>query len=157
MTEIMLVAMQDGSFRPNALQDAQTVMRRWKPGELAVVEVRKPRHGAFHRKYFALINFLYEYWEPGEVEYKGIPVVKNIDKFREDITIASGFSETYCNAITGELRLKAKSISFAAMDEDEFGRLYSAAVDIGLKRILPHTFTGDDVQAAVERELTGFL
>ena len=153
--ELTYIAMQGGVLRPATARDTEQASKHWKPGQVALVTVKKPRNGLFHRKLFALLNFLFEYWEC-EGEYKGIPVEKNFDKFREDITIAAGFHETYVNAITGELRLKAKSISFASMDEAEFEALFNAVINIGLKRILPKTFEAGDVRKAVENELMGF-
>lgn len=154
--QLHLIAMQAGHFRPAASDDEEKIRRHWKPGELAILEVRKPRNGKFHRKYFALINFLFEYWEPAIKEHRGMTVQKNLDKFREDLTIAAGFHETYVNAITGELRLKAKSIAFANMDENEFEKLYSAVINIGLEKILPESFDDDEVRNAVANELLGY-
>lgn len=156
MTEVTLVATSNGGFVPSTDSDRTAIMKRWKPGEVALVTVRKPRNGAFHRKAFALFNFLFEYWEPAITEYHGMVIQKNFDRFRADLTVAAGFYETYVNAITGELRLKAKSISFAKMDEAEFEKLYSAVIDIGLAKILPDTFDSDSVRQAVENELMSF-
>lgn len=154
--EITLTATQDGSLRPATATDAEAVRRHWKPGQVAVVTVRKPRNGLFHRKGLALFSLLFEYWEPAITEYKGMAIQKNFDTFRHDLTVAAGFYDVYVNAITGELRLKAKSISFASMDDAEFEKLYSAVIDIGLAKILPATFDDESVRQAVENELMGF-
>ena len=102
--------------------------RRWwkrvinfDPGEISFLKFIIPRNGKFHRKFFALMNVGYDCWEPKRKHksYKGIPIEKNRDQFREDITILAGFYEQTFN-LKGEMRMRAKSISFASMEDDEF-------------------------------------
>lgn len=120
--------------------DKKAWRRLWKrlvnmaPGELAEVAAVVPRNPKFHRKFFALLNLGYEAWNPG-LMHDGQPVEKSFEQFREDITILAGhYVQTW--TLDGEMILRAKSISFASMDDAEFERVYSAVADVLLHRVL---------------------
>jgi hypothetical protein len=140
-------------------KDGQRAWRRiWKriigmePGELAQVEMVVPRNSKFHRKFFALLTVGFEHWQSGRKHksYKGRPVEKNFDTFREDITVLAGFYEQHFD-VRGRMKLKAKSISFAAMDDVEFERLYGAVADVLLSHVLT-TYAGrDELDEVVEK------
>lgn len=144
-------------------QDKKAWRRLWKrlmsleAGELAEIEFVIPRNPKFHRKFFAMLNFAFDAWEPDRKRktYKGRPVEKNFEQFREDILILAGFSEQTFN-LRGEMRLKAKSISFANMDDEEFERVYSAVVDVILKNVLSTYANREELDAVVSRVM-GFV
>ena len=108
-------------------------------------DFKKRRNVQFHRKGMALLNFLFDLWEPGEISNKYGKPEKNFDRFRKDLTILAGFY-TQTIRLNGDIRTEAKSISFSSMDEDTFADWYSKIVDIGLK----HIITGYD-KAEVDR------
>lgn len=105
-------------------------------GEISFLDFIIPRNGKFHRKYFALLDVGYDCWEPSRKRksYKGMAVEKSREQFREDITILAGYYEQTFN-LKGEMRLRAKSISFANMDDIEFERLYQATVTVLLREV----------------------
>jgi len=107
-----------------------------------------------HRKFFTLIDVAFDAWDCPAVEYKGESVQKNRDRFRKDLTIMSGFGYPVVN-LSGEVRYEAKSINFSKMDQDEFERLYSHAVDVILTKVL-RNYTRADLDAQVDRIL-GFV
>ena len=88
-------------------------MRKMKVGDLLECEIRKPRNYKFHKKFFALLNLVYQNQERYD----------NIDDLRHDLTIVSGYYKERTN-LKGEPIKIAKSISFAKMEETEFGNLY---------------------------------
>jgi hypothetical protein len=48
-----------------------------KAGELTHADFKRVRNYKFHKKYFALLDFAFEQWEPsGELTYQGMPVAK---------------------------------------------------------------------------------
>jgi len=98
----------------------------------------KPRNYLFHKKWFALVKFAFDHWEPTNLEDSKWPDVipeKNFDRFREDITILCGaFVSTY--RIDGSIRIDAKSISFAKMNEEQFQKLFESTKMVILKHIL---------------------
>lgn len=92
--------------------------KKLKAGEHFECEVKKKRNIKFHRKYFALLNMLFDNQE----------IYSNIDDLRHDLTIEAGYFTTRYN-IYGEEVKKANSVSFAKMDELEFNNLYSKTLD----------------------------
>lgn len=128
-----------------------------EPGELARIEAVVPRNSKFHRKFFALLNLGFEAWEPPRQRkrYKGHPVQKNFEQFREDITIAAGFYEQTFD-LKGRMKLKAKSISFANMDDAEFEKVYSAVADVLLAGVLVN-YSGRDELDVVVNQILGFV
>lgn len=149
-TELYLTKTAAGALAP-ADQQSTECIAKLKLGTTVAATVRQPRNVRFHRKFWALLNVAYDAWEPVGKEYKGQPVQKNFEQFRRDVTILAGYYEsTY--TLKGEVRLVPKSISFASMDEDEFGKLYSAIIDVILSRILTN-YTKDDLDNVVENVL----
>ena len=115
--EIILVKQFDNSFKVAHDSDLEKV-KKIKPLELVKCKITKPRSIKFHRKFFSLINLVYNNQE----QYN------NIDHLRHDLTIASGFYEKRIN-IKGNEVVDAKSISFSKMTEMEFSELYNAILD----------------------------
>ena len=111
--------------------------KKFKVGVLIRTEIAQVRNALFHRKFFALLRVGFDAFEPPEGEYKGFPVQKDFEQFREDVTIAAGFF-TVSYRINGEMRVRAKSISFARMTPEDFERLYSQAANVLLQKILAH-------------------
>jgi len=99
--------------------------KRQKDNELYKVKITQPRNIKFHKKYFALINMVFDNQE----------MYQNIEDMREEITIEAGYFIEYSNH-HGEIKKKAKSISFAKMDNFEFSELYDKTIYVILKYIL---------------------
>ena len=110
------------------------VLDEIKNGEYKAVLIQ-PRNIQFHKKFFALVKVAYDAWEPEEVKYKDVVVQKNLERFRKDLTIMCGYFDTVVN-IKNEVRLEAKSISFANIDDAEFSELYSRFIDVVLQKVL---------------------
>ncbi len=123
-------------------------------GQPLRVTMRRVRNYEFHKKYFALLNYAFDCWEPPEpkasklLELINVPPEKNFDQFRADITILAGFYKANYR-VNGEVRLEPKSISFANMDEDEFEQLYEKTIDVIIKRVLTN-YTGDELRNVVD-------
>lgn len=136
MAEIFLRKVQ-GVLIPDSELDAEK-LATIANGETIRADIKRPRNIKYHRKYFALLDVLYDIFDPElpppEVWYKGIKPVKNRERFRHDIAIATGYCEMTIN-VKGQYRAEAKSISFAAMDETTFADLYSKTIDFGLQHI----------------------
>ena len=123
------------------------------------VKVTKIRNVDHHRKYFALLNYAFDVWEPPPLSYEDMQracsfdimpaaIEKNFDRFRKDIAILSGFFDTTFR-VNGDMVFEPKSISFASMDQDEFERLYDKTIDVILKHVLKN-YTGDELRAVVD-------
>ena len=126
----------------------EELLEALKPGEYKAV-ITKPRNIKFHRKFFALLNFAFEQWDPDSLYYKNQPVQKNLDRFRKDITILAGYGNPVIN-LKEDVRIEAKSISFASMDEVEFDELYNQVINVILDKILTN-YTRDDLDDVLAR------
>lgn len=135
--------------------DSATVeaMEKLNPNAEIKCEISTPRNLGLHRKFFGLLDIAFDAWEAPELKHKGVAVAKNRERFRKDIAILCGHYETVVN-IKGELRLEAKSISFASMSQDDFEVLYSTAIDVILKNVLGN-YKKDDLDR-VTAEILGF-
>lgn len=144
-------------------QDKKSWRRLWhrlmrlEAGEIAQIEFVIPRNPKFHRKFFSMLTFAFDAWEPDRKRktYKGRPVEKNFEQFREDVLILAGFSEQTFN-LRGEMKVKAKSISFANMDDVEFEQVYSAVVDVILADVLKTYANREELEEVVGRVM-GYL
>ena len=121
------------------------------------VKVTRPRNVQFHRKIFALLNLLYDWWEPTDentpayLKVRGITPEKSFTRFRRDLMILAGFYDaTY--RINDEVRVEAKSMSFSNMTEDEAAELFDKFLDIGVKKIAPQ-HSNDEVRAIIDQIL----
>ena len=123
MSTVQLIKSPGGLLRPANQTDAE-ILEKIANGRLINAELTQPRNPAFLRKFFVMLNFFFELWEISEdLNYNGIKPEKNFDQFRKDVLISAGFRELVVN-IKGECRYVAKSISFANMEETEFGEVY---------------------------------
>jgi hypothetical protein len=177
MSEIILVKKTDADLPPQDAEamtrilfgdyidgmgkDNQTVWKRFwgrvkkaEAGELIKVSFILERNSKFHRKFFALLNVGFDAWDPGRKHktYKGDPVAKDFDQFREDVTILAGFYEQTFD-LDGNMKLKAKSISFASMDQAQFEMVYSAVADVLLEKVLVNYKDRDELDEVVDRIL----
>lgn len=115
----------------------------------------QPRNPLFHRKAFALAKIGFDAWEPpAERQYKGRPILKNFESFRDELTIRAGFFDPVWKA-NGELRLVPHSWSWGAADQEKFERMYSAFVDVLLLDMAPKGYTQDALEDHVNT-LLGF-
>ena len=133
--DMVLVKTPNGALAP-ADEEARALIEKLKAGQGVRATIRRTRNIKFHRKAFALFKLAFDVWEPVEpLEYKGVPVAKDFDRFRKDITIMAGFYKAVYNA-RGELRLEADSLSFASMDEDRFEQVFRAVLTVVWNRVL---------------------
>jgi uncharacterized protein DUF1367 len=135
VTAVYLRRWQHG-FIPDTAEDWETC-KRFKLGEVVKAEVVHPRNLKFHRKFFALIQVGFDLWEEVGVraQYKGEEVRPNIERFRKDVTILAGHAKPVVN-LRGEVRMEADSIAFGKMDEETFEKLFSATIDVILRKVL---------------------
>jgi len=143
--------------------DEKAWRRLWKritsmeAGEISFIDCIIPRNSRFHRKFFAMLDVGFEAWEPDRKHktYKGQPMAKNREQFRSDVLILAGFYEQTFN-LKGEMAIRAKSISFAKMDDADFEQVYSAVADVLLEKVLV-TYKGRAELDSVVERMVGFL
>lgn len=118
-------------------------------GELVEVDFVVPRNPLFHRKFFALLQVGFDAWKP-TLTHDGKPIEKDFEQFREDVTILAGhYIQTW--TLDGEMRLRAKSISFRSMDDVAFEKVYSSVANVLLSRVLTTYRDRQELDNVVER------
>ncbi len=145
-----MIKCSNGELYPVDQQGIEAIAKL-KLGQGVTVTIKRARNPAFHRKLFALFNLAYDAWEPGEKKYKGQHILKSFEQFREDLVILAGYY-TQSVRLDGSIRVSAKSISFANMNQDEFDSLYSAVVDVVLQRVLTR-YSRDDLDNVINQVL----
>lgn len=96
---------------------ADEFMATIRDGREIMVTPRRPRNPKHHKLLFAALKL----------------TIDNTDKWPsvevllDDLKVITGLFETRINALTGIPYIKAKSISFAAMSQDEFGPWFDRA------------------------------
>lgn len=148
--EIFLAKAAGGYLVPVDEQSTEAITKL-KAGQGVKVTIKRVRNIGHHRKLFALLNLAFDAWEPVEQQYKGEKVEKNFDQFRNDIVVLAGYGEASYN-FRGEVRVRAKSIAFGNMSQDEFEGLYQSIVQVVLSKILTN-YTRENLDEVIERVL----
>jgi hypothetical protein len=149
-----MIRQPGGALVPATDEDAEA-LRKVKAGAAVRVEVKQIRNYKFLQKWFTLAKYAFDIWSERmpPMEYKGQPVRPSFDRFRKDLIILTGNYDATYNA-RGEVRLEAKSISFASMGEDDFEKLYSKTIDVILQKLLGgSTMTEEQLRAHVDTVL----
>ncbi len=116
--KVFLVKQGNNSFLPSHNSDYDA-LKKIKVGATVSCEIKQPRNVGFHRKFFALMNMVFENQE----------VFTSIDFMRKELTKAAGYYDEYLNH-KGVKCYEAKSISFGNMKQDEFESLYNSFLDV---------------------------
>ncbi len=119
-------------------------------GEELQVDIKRIRNVKFHKKWMSLLRFAYQYFDPMPLGDK-VPK-KDFDTFREWVVTRCGHFDVvgYPDGSSG---IKARSISFASMDEDTFKILYSDTINILMDTLEQYGFNEDELQKCVEHVL----
>ena len=97
---------------------------------MIVKEVRNPK---FLRLFFALLNCSWQYLtEQQQAFFKD-----NIEKFRETLLIATGYTETFYDIRRQAWLEKPRSIAFDKMTEADFSDFYERAKDVIFNYFIP--------------------
>ncbi len=115
--------------------DSQDWLRLKNDRQYFECDISTPRNVAFNRKFFALLNVAFPYWEPESLDTKHGKAEKNFEQFRKDLIIIAGYWDLVPRLI-GDPIVIAKSISFAKMDNEEFTVFYDKVLSVIIQRVL---------------------
>lgn len=104
---------------------------RFKNGDSYEIDIKLQHNNKFRGKVFAFLNYCFEHWS-NENEYP--TNLTSFEGFREDLTILAGFKDVHY-AIDGTFTVKAKSLSYAKMDQHEFEQCYQALIQAAMNTI----------------------
>lgn len=113
--------------------------------------ITQTRNVGLHRKFFSLLNLAYKNYEQPEVFHNGIRVQKSFDRFREEVIIACGYWELELNKRNNVVQ-RAKSISFASMEQTTFEELFSMAITVIMNEYLTY-YSQEDMDLLVNQVL----
>lgn len=99
--------------------------KKLRLGETYSVEIKVARNVEFHRKYFAMIAYAWEFLTEAEVA-----TFRTKDNFRKYLEISAGHCEVIFHPRLQEFVEIPKSISFSKMDETAFSDLYGRVKDV---------------------------
>ena len=112
-----------GALRP-CDDDGRDTIRALTPGKPVLVEVSQSRSTKQHRLYFAMLRKVHENL-PDESRNR----FPTVDALREAVQLACGWFERF-QGLDGRTYLKAKSIAWDKMDQDEFGLMFREAMEV---------------------------
>ncbi len=142
--KIELMKRSDGALIPASSFD-QDKLNAMEVGEVWEFSHKKPRSLLHHRKFFVLIDLVHQNLpESMEANYP------SAEHLRAEITMKAGYFTSWVTA-KGEKMYLPKSISFEAMDQEEFNDFYERCLDVVAKYYLP---IGKDV---LESEIMDFM
>lgn len=134
--KLTLVKQLNNTFKAAYDSDYET-MKKIKVGDFLECDIKKPRNYEFHKKYFALLNMVFDNQER----------YSNITDLRHDLTLEIGYYTLRRN-LSGDMIKIPNSISFASMDELTFNDLYSKTI----KSIVKHFgFIEQDILDNIEQ------
>ncbi len=93
-----------------------------KPGNMYKCDIRRARNPDHHRKGFALIKLIFDSQEK----------YRTIEDLLVELKLQTGWYREHIRA-NGELIYVPKSISFADMDQLEFGAFYETLIDAAIE------------------------
>lgn len=122
-----LAQKQLGALRPID-QAGEDALKRFGNAEILQVEIRQPRNINHHRKFYALMNIVYE-----NMDTERYP---SLDDFVGAIKIAAGH-RVRIELPNGDVGFMPRSISFAKMTQAEFNEFYARVVDLICRWFIP--------------------
>lgn len=106
--------------------------QRLRVGSTVRCRVTLPRNYEFHKKFFALVRLTYDNLPLPLVERWNVNSTDDmLRRFKRDL----GYFTSSVNEL-GEREIEYSSISFAAMDEEEFERFYNGSVNLVLDKYI---------------------
>ena len=115
------------------------MLKKIKIGSIVKAKIVQPRNVKFHRKFFSMINAA---WDSLTEEQR--KNMRSKDTFREQLLIVSGFSEPLYDINGEKFMERAKSISFAKMDEPAFDTVYNRVLDTILTILVGNGVSEDE-------------
>jgi len=106
--------------------EAIRVSRRWEPGEIAIVDLKKSRVYKSLKRYQALLTLVFE----------NSRQFKSRDQVHQYLKIRAGHA-TRIESASGEAFFVADSIDYDTLDETEFQEVWRRVIDVVCEDVLP--------------------
>jgi hypothetical protein len=125
MPKFNLLKGHNNSLKPGDEQ-AEQWLNKVPFAEPVVCTLTRPRNPEFHRKFFSLLQLVFENQERYD----------NFERFRKEIVMRAGFYEEHVH-LTGKVSYVAKSLAFDKMDALEFEALYDKCCEVIIQYFWP--------------------
>lgn len=104
---------------------AKRTLEKIPQGNYVHVEYKRPRNGSMHRRYWALVQMIYE----------NTTLYGSAEQASDHLKLLAGHCETI--QYRGETYNLPKSISFSAMNQDQFDAFWSRVVKVVCEQLMP--------------------
>ncbi|MND38629.1 hypothetical protein D3C76_47640 [compost metagenome] len=143
--------MPGGVLVPDNDETADWLQKK-KTGAVLCAEFTQPRNYKFLKKMMALFHCCFDHFtdqQDWSQQYRGMKIEPSFDLFRKQLTILAGhYDATY--DIRGNVRLEAKSLSFANCTEEEAERIYQDVISAAIKQVFKFTISEEQLRKTVE-------
>lgn len=142
----------DGQLTIDDDDTSATLRRELRFGQPVEVEIRIGDDAKLRRRWFKMLKFAFQYWEPPPLS-NGIVPRPNFKQFRRTVTIMSGFYQERYHP-DGSVTVDALSTAVGEMSAEDFAALYRESNQILIDRVLAAKgFTQETVDRAVDQLL----
>ncbi len=107
-------------------EEATAVLNNYKAGSYLLADIKAPRNLKFHRKYFKMLRNVVFNQE----------IYPNTTTLLHDLKLWLGLYRLLVTP-AGKPIYDPKSISFAKMDNNSFGKFYQESIDAIMRHVLP--------------------
>ena len=139
-----------------SLPEGIEAISKMKVGDEILVTVKTARKGWYHRRLFALLNFMYENFDGPTAEYMGKTVRQTRESHREVQLILAGH-RTMDVIHDGAVRWVAKSISYASCSQEEIEPVYNNMLERVAEMLGFMQSSGETPQEFVEKYVDEYL
>ena len=126
MSTIVQMRRKGSTLIPTSEHDEEALRGGLGEDEVVMATLRKARHPANHRRFWVLMDMLYENTDK----------FGSVDELRGYLMIASGHCRTLIDH-NGRVNYWPDSIAWEKMDELEFRRVFKDVIDAALKYVVP--------------------
>lgn len=131
MDDLFFIKTQNGLL-PQSEQDNEA-MKSWKIGDVIAGKFRKIRNPVYHRRFYAMLNFAYEYYEPsnGTMSKEEIDLAEKIFTMLEEHSGKKGIMlDIGRNFLKGEMTRRKQKIGTVSKSFDAFRK--SVLIESGM-------------------------
>lgn len=132
-------------------------LQKKKVGAVLSGEFTEPRNYKFLQKTMCLFRCCFEHFtelHDWNQQYRGMKVEPSIEMFRKQLTILAGhYTASY--DIRGNVRLEAKSLSYANCTEKQAEQIYKDVITAALKHVYKAAMTEAQLRKMVD-DIIGF-
>lgn len=138
-----------GALRP-ADQSAKEALSKIGAGEYMTAEIKRPRNPKFHRLFFALLDVVME-----NMSHEQRDQWPTKERLLWEIKLQTGYFQM-AESVGGKMYPIPSSISFASMDDVEFGEFFTKALDVCRRYFLPGV-SDAELREALDAELAQYI